>query len=464
MEMFVRRVHLPVSAAEVYRWHTRPGAFERLNPPWEPVEIVGRSGGVEDGGRVTLRVPLGPFRKEWVAEHRDCRVGSQFRDVQVRGPFAHWDHLHRLEPDGPAACYLEDRIEYAPPLGPVGRLLGAGLVRDKLERVFAYRHRILMHDLAAHAAKGARAMNVLITGSSGLVGAALTPFLTTGGHEVTPLVRSAPGAGERAISWDPDAGRVSAAAIEGFDAVVHLAGESIATGRWTVAKKARIRDSRVKGTRLLCETLAGLKRPPKVLVSASAIGYYGSRGEEVLTESSESGSGFLAEVCREWEAATAPALDHGIRVVNLRFGVILSPRGGALAKMLLPFKMGAGGRIGSGRQYVSWIALDDVIGAVHQALIVEALRGPVNVVAPRPVTNTEFTKTLGRVLGRPTLLPMPAFAARLAFGEMGDALLLSSQRVEPVRLRETKYAFQYPELEGALRHLLGKTKAAGAVK
>lgn len=303
-------------------------------------------------------------------------------------------------------------------------------------------------------------MNILVTGSSGLVGSALVPSLKQEGHTVTRLVRSAPAAGEKAVTWDPEKGQLSAAALDGMDAVVHLAGENIAAGRWNAERKARIRDSRVKGTRLLSDTLARLERPPRVLVSASAIGYYGSRGDEVLTEESHLGGGFLAEVCRDWEEAATPAARHGIRVVLLRYGVIFSGHGGALAKMLMPFRLGLGGRIGDGRQYVSWLALDDAVGAVHHALATEALAGPVNAVAPHPVTNAEFTRILGRVLGRPTVFPMPAFAARLAFGEMADELLLASQRVKPARLLDTNYPFRFPDLEGALRHLLGKTAAA----
>ncbi len=299
-------------------------------------------------------------------------------------------------------------------------------------------------------------MNILVTGSTGLVGSALVPFLTTGGHEVIRLVRSQPRAGASEVHWDPATGTVDAGNLEGMDAVVHLAGESIAVGRWTPEKKARIRDSRVKGTRLLCESLARLAQPPKAVVCASAIGYYGDRGEEMLREESVAGAGFLAEVCRDWEAAADAARQRGIRVVHLRIGVVLSRAGGALAQMLFPFRMGLGGKIGSGKQYLSWIAIDDLIGVNLHALTSDTLQGPVNAVAPNPVTNLEFTRTLGRVLARPTLFPMPAFAARLAFGEMADELLLASTRVEPVRLSATGYRFHHPQLEGALRHLLGK--------
>lgn len=299
-------------------------------------------------------------------------------------------------------------------------------------------------------------MRILVTGSTGLIGSALIPFLTAGGHTVTRLVRSAPRPGEREVRWDPERGEADRPGLEGQDAAVHLAGENIAGGRWTAERKARIRDSRVRGTQFLCESLARLDRPPKVLLCASATGYYGDRKDEVLREESAPGSGFLAEVCRAWEAAAEPALRAGIRVVSLRFGVVLSPAGGALAKMLPPFRLGLGGRIGTGRQYMSWIALDDAVGAACHALTAEALGGPVNAVAPNPVRNLEFAQTLGRVLSRPALLPLPAFAARLALGEMAEELLLASARVEPARLTAAGYPFRHPCLEGALRALLGK--------
>jgi uncharacterized protein (TIGR01777 family) len=297
-------------------------------------------------------------------------------------------------------------------------------------------------------------MRVLITGASGLVGRALVASLVADGHEVTRLVRGRAGASGE-VSWDPEAGRIDAAALEGHDAAVHLAGESIAEGRWTDEKKRRIRESRVKGTRLLAETLAGLTRKPEVLVSASAVGFYGDRGAEVLTEESASGEDFLSEVCREWEKSSLAASRAGVRVVHVRFGIILSAEGGALAKMLTPFKLGVGGRVGDGRQYMSWVDLADAVGAVRHAINDKSLRGPVNVVAPRAATNEEFTRALGRALGRPTILPLPAFAARLAFGEMADALLLSGQRVEPARLNSSGYQFKYPDLDASLRHALG---------
>jgi len=296
-------------------------------------------------------------------------------------------------------------------------------------------------------------MKILVTGASGLVGSALVPLLAGGGHEVARLGRSTPGPGD--IRWDPDAGVLDAAALEGFDGVIHLAGENIAAGRWNAARKRRIKDSRVRGTRLLAETLAGLERPPRVLVSASAIGFYGDRGDKELSEESPAGTGFLTEVCREWEAATEAAAGKGIRVVHARLGVVLSRDGGALAKMLTPFKLGAGGIVGSGRQYMSWITLEDTVAALAHLLVTETAAGPVNVVAPAPVTNREFTKALGRALRRPTLFPLPAFVARVVFGEMADALLLGSTRVKPASLLDSGYVFRHGSLEEGLRAVLG---------
>lgn len=305
-------------------------------------------------------------------------------------------------------------------------------------------------------------MKIIVTGSTGLIGKALVASLIARGDvEVMCLVRGAAhpqrADGAREVLWNPARGELNRTELEGHDAAIHLAGDPIAEGRWTDEKKRRIRESRVQGTVLLAETLAGLASPPRVLLSASAVGYYGERGAAVLDETSAPGADFLSGVCRDWESSTEAAKVAGIRVVSLRFGVVLSGTGGALAKMVTPFKMGVGGKIGSGEQYMSWIAIDDVVGAIQHALAHEELEGAVNVVAPRAVTNGEFTKTLGGVLNRPTLFAVPAFAARLAFGEVADAALLISQRAEPSRLAATNYKFKYPELEGALRHALGES-------
>lgn len=300
-------------------------------------------------------------------------------------------------------------------------------------------------------------MNILMTGSSGLIGSALVASLKAEGHKITRLLSpGSSGGGPDTHRWDPMSGGVDAIELEGHDAVVHLAGENIAKGRWTASKKRAIQDSRVLGTKGLCDALAKHLNPAKILISASAIGIYGNRGDETLTERSDLGTGFLAETAKLWEAAVEPARKKGMRIVHLRFGVVLSPKGGALKAMLLPFKMGLGGMVGDGKQYMSWVALDDAVEVIKKALEDEIYSGPYNVVSPNPVTNADFTKTLGKVLGRPTFAKMPGFGAKVLFGEMGDALLLGSQRVIPKRLKECWYEFKYPDLEPALRHLLGK--------
>jgi uncharacterized protein (TIGR01777 family) len=301
-------------------------------------------------------------------------------------------------------------------------------------------------------------MKILVSGSHGLVGKALVRSLTDDGHEVVRLVRGKPSSDAGEIEWHPNQGTIDAAELEGFDAVVHLAGENIASGRWSSEKKRAIRESRVKGTSLLSQTLARLSSPPSVFLSASAIGYYGDRDEELLTESSPPGNDFLAGVCVEWENAARPAAEKGIRTACTRFGIILDKHEGALAKMLFPFRMGIGGRVGDGKQWMSWIALDDVVNGLRFLIADGSIDGPVNFVAPNPVTNAEFTKTLGRVLSRPTLFPIPAFGVRLAFGELADALLLSSQRVKPSVLENKGFRFSWPTLEPAMRNILAADK------
>lgn len=296
-------------------------------------------------------------------------------------------------------------------------------------------------------------MRVLVSGSHGLIGSHLVEALARANHEVIRLVRNKP-ATPQEVSWDPVAGTIDAQGLEGLDAVVHLAGSNLAARRWTRAIKQEIRDSRVKGTRLLCQTLAALEKPPGTYISASAIGYYGDRGQTLVDEGSAAGSGFLPSVCRAWEEASNVLQETAVRVVFMRIGIVLSPEGGALAKMLPSFKLGIAGHIGDGKQFMSWISLDDVVGVITYALENNSLSGPINVVAPQPVTNHDFSKSLGHVLHRPTILPLPAFALRTALGEMADELLLSSTRVKPSKLLAAGYHYQYPELTGALQHLL----------
>ncbi|MCB9734464.1 MAG: TIGR01777 family protein [Deltaproteobacteria bacterium] len=457
MPRFTRETALPVPAAEAFAWHARPGAFERLTPPWEHIDVVAREGTIHDGDRLVMKVRKGPLRLTWEAQHQGFVAGEQFVDEQVRGPFAAWVHTHRMRDEPGGGSVLTDSIDYRLPLGPLGRLAGGGATRRMLERMFTYRHRQTRDDLAAHAAAASLPLTVAVSGASGLVGSALAPFLTTGGHRVRRLVRGAePGADE--ILWSVRDGCIDAAALDGVDAVVHLAGAGIADARWTDARKALIRASRVDGTRLLATTLAGLPRRPRVLVMASAVGWYGDTGDTEVDESALSGEGFLADVVRDWEAAAAPAEDAGIRVVKLRLGVVLTAAGGALPKMAGPLRFGLGSRVGSGRQWMAWIARDDVVAGIHRALVDDAMVGVWNLVAPTPVREAELARTVARVLRRPALVPVPAFAARARFGEMADEALLASARVVPARLLAAGHTWRHPDLEGALRHELGRVR------
>jgi uncharacterized protein len=459
LEIVERTSTLPESVEEVFAWHERPGALERLTPPWERVTVLERTGGIRDGARTAVLVRVGPARIRWVAVHRDYEQGRRFVDEQVEGPFSKWIHEHRFEPEGAGATRYTDHIEFSPPFGNVGTAAARWMARPRAERMLAYRHATLRDDLAAHARHRERPrLRVAVTGATGLIGSALIPFLTTGGHEVTAVSRRGL---PDAIHWDPAAGVIDHTGLESMDAVVHLAGETVGA-RWSEHRKRRIRDSRVEGTMFLAEALASLRRPPRVLVSASAMGIYGNRGDDLLDEDAVPEGrppDFFVELGRDWESATDPALAAGIRVVSPRFGLVLTPAGGALGRMLPPFLLGAGGALGSGRQWVSWISIDDAVGAIHHALFTDGLAGAVNTVAPEPVTSRTFAATLGRVLKRPALLPAPAPALKLLFGEMADTALLSSQRLSAARLLGSGYHFRHPTLEMALRHVLGRSEA-----
>jgi len=449
------RTKLPNHSVEdVFAWHERPGALERLTPPWADVEIEHRDPGIRDGARVVLRVRQGPASFRWELRHRDYEVNRRFRDEQVSGPLRSWSHAHEFRSITGGGCEIQDIIDLEAPLGlPVGPLH----VRRELDRLFAFRHRRLAGDLGRHAEYAGRPrLTVAITGSTGLIGRNLRDFLTTGGHRVVPVLRDRRTLGPDGIFWNPDTGEIDADGLADVDAVVHLSGLSLASGRWTEARKKALMNSRIRSTLLVARTLARMPRGPRTLVCASAVGYYGNRGDARLDESSEYGKGFLAGLSREWEAASRPAEQAGVRVVSLRQGVAITPAGGALGQMLLPFKMGIGGRLGSGRQYFSWIDLDDLVGVYLHVLYDESMSGPVNATAPNPVTNATFTSALGRVLGRPTLIPLPGLAVKAAFGQLGEEALLWGQRVAPAKLERAGFRFLYEGVEDSLRHQLGR--------
>jgi uncharacterized protein (TIGR01777 family) len=456
MGVFVRSVSFDQSRAELSRWHLRSTALLRLVPAWSGVRVVSLPEALEDGAKVELDVPIPPFRrKRWHSLIEDVSDDGFF-DVQEAGPFKAWRHHHRLLEKPGGTSRLEDHVEFEfaePwPLSAIGRrVLDAGLIRT-----FAWRHLRTGNDLQRHHETGWAARRVLVTGSSGLVGQALCAFLETGGYEVRRLVRRAPRPGGREFAWDPARGELDRTALEGVDAIVHLAGAGVADKRWTAERMALIRDSRVESTRLLADAIAEMGSDAPALVAASAVGFYGDRPGDEVDEASAPGDGFLSRTCVEWEAAADPVRAAGGRAVHLRIGVVVAGGGGALAKLRRPVLLGVAGPIGSGRQGMSWIALDDLLAIIQHAIVDERFEGPVNAVAPEPIDNRGFMKSMGRVLRRPTIAPMPAFAARMLFGQMGEEALLQGAFVVPRRLRDLDFRYDFPELDDALRFELGR--------
>ncbi len=466
---------LPVSVEKAFAYHERTGSLRRLIPPWLNARIEHSDDSLEVGSRVVVKTTVAGVPVRWVARHTHYDPPTSFADTQISGPFESWDHRHEFQQMGPPAdvilpadrgtpnqagqfSTLRDSITYRLPFGFAGRVLGGGVALRRLETMFAFRHRLTRDDLSLLASYPDTPMTVAISGSSGLVGSDLGSMLTLLGHSVRPIVR-APQQGDTAIAaWHSHS---EASKLGEVDAVVHLAGKPIAGERWSDAVKREIRDSRVDLTEQLCHTLASLDRKPKVLVCASATGFYGDRGDETVDEDSQIGTGFLAEVAGQWEQACQVAVDAGIRVVHVRLGVVLSPKDGALAKMIRPAKFAAGS-LGSGKQWWSWIALDDAIGAIYHAIMTPSLSGPVNLVSPEPCTNRQFASTLAGTLHRPALFPAPAFVLRLGLGEMADSLLLGSTRVSPTKLVESNYRFRFTELGDALRFCLGRDRLESA--
>jgi uncharacterized protein (TIGR01777 family) len=433
-------------------WHFAPGAIGRLIPPWQPVRVL-RNDPLGNGSVTELQLGS-PLGLRWTALHEAVDRASGFTDRSLRGPFAHWVHRHDFIGDLPQHSTLRDTVDFSPPFA-LGSIAPSALLTAPLRRMFAFRHRRTQHDLAWHArfASGPRRV-VAISGSNGAVGNALSAFLTTAGHRVIRLVRGT-ASGSDEVRWNPNGGW-DADALSGIDAVVHLAGENIAAGRWTAQRKERIQSSRVNGTHSLCSAIAALSTPPKALICASAIGLYGNRSGPAVDESAARGDGFLADVTAAWEAASAPAAKRGIRTVNLRIGIVLQARSGVLGKLLLPFLLGAGGRVGSGEQGISWIHIDDLLRAVHWIIETPSMHGPVNAVTPSPVRQIDFARTLARVLRRPCIAPLPAGIVRLLFGSMGDELLLGGSWVNPAALTASGYPFLFSDLESALRFELGR--------
>jgi uncharacterized protein (TIGR01777 family) len=452
---FTHRSLYPCTAAELHAWHSRPGALERLLPPWDDTLVLAKNGGIEPGGQVHLKMHFGPFPFHYRGRHLENIPGRMFRDIQEKGPFAQWSHSHLFE-DTPEGALLTDQVDYALPGQPYLPDWITGLVEKNLRRMFRYREAVLREDIVLHQRCSHRPLRLLISGASGVLGRELLPLLTAGGHQVFTLVRRRPDPARNEIFWDPENDILHGDELPEVDGVIHLAGEYIGLGRWSGEQKRRVLDSRVKGTGLLVRTLAAAHRPPEVLLSASAVGYYGDCGDRFAEETDPPGSEFMAEVCSRWEQATEPARRAGIRTVLLRLGVGLTPRGGALRRILNASPCGYVRRFGTGRQYISWISSDDMIAAILHALTCRGLCGPVNIAAPEPITNRQFMQTLARITGRPLLCPLPARLLLMSYGQMASEILLSSCRVTTNKLAASGFCFRHPSLEVTLRALLGK--------
>ena len=404
-----------------------------------------------------LDLHVGPLRVRWHARHTRIEMGSMFEDDQVKGPFRRWRHVHRMIESGDG-CELRDEIEYELPVSSISEPLAGSAVRRRIDRLFAYRHRITRHDLRLHRRYGAAPLRVAVSGSTGLIGSQLVHLLESGGHHVVRVVRDRERASAKEACWDYRENEIELEKLEGLDAFVHLAGENVLVPRWSEQKKMEILGSRVRGTEHLARNLADLDAPPTTFISASGIGYYGNRSDQRLDEDSFPGDdGFLSAVCQDWERAALPAAEAGIRTVQLRIGIVLTPAGGVLAPLLLPFKMGLGGRYGGRRQYLSWIGLDDAVGAIYHLIANDAVTGAVNLTAPEPVTLDEFSRTLGRVLSRPTAVNLPPALIRAVLGEVADEAALMSVRAVPQRLRSSGFTFEFPHVEDLLRHILGRS-------
>ncbi|NOY68749.1 MAG: TIGR01777 family protein [Deltaproteobacteria bacterium] len=454
---FIRKAEIAAPIEEVFAWHARPGAISRLSPPWDPLRLISVTNGIHPGSRVAMELRAGPIPFIWEALHTRYEKNVFFEDIQVRGPFSSWTHVHSFEKSDLGNTILEDRISYTLPFHPVGASLLNGFVQKKLARIFAFRHFTTNADILFHRLLAMKTPSrFLLSGASGMIGSNLIPFLTTAGHKVSCLVRRKPEPEKNEIFWDPISGKIDADKLEGFDAVIHLCGENIGQGRWTREKKNRIISSRTLTTGLLAQTLAGLKNPPEVFISASAIGFYGDRGDKILTEEDGFGNDFISDVCRQWEASATSAINAGIRTVFPRIGVVLHPSGGALKKMLPLFSKGLGGKIGNGRQHMSWVSMDDVVCAIMHMASTPEISGPVNLVSPEPATNAVFSRTLSEALRRCRGPAVPGSIIIALFGEMGKETVLSSSRVMPSILLKTGYKFRHPELRQAVCHVLGK--------
>lgn len=453
LELFTKRTVVQASAMDAFKWHERPGALERLTPPWQKMKVSMQGTGIPVGKRVTMTNVFWGVPVKMESEHTDYKEGVYFQDKMIRGPFQSWTHHHSFGEEKNNASTLEDKIEYQLPW--YFPWFVKSMVKKELVRIFNYRHSVFANDINRHAGD-TEPLTILISGASGLIGSTLIPFFTTGGHRVLTLVRRKADHSKNELFWDPAAGKLDLESAGKIDVVINLNGSPIAEGRWTKARRKKIIESRTTSTLLLAEKIAELKEKPELFLSSSAIGYYGDCGDRSITENDPEGDLFISDVCKKWENAAEKAVNAGVRTVFGRIGIVLTPNGGALEKLLPGFMMGGGAKLSKGEQYMSWISLEDIVGAVWHIIKTKNINGPVNLCGPSPVTNKEFTKTLGRVLSRPAFLFVPSWVVNLIWGEMGVELLLSGANVTPSRLLETGYDFSHKTLEEALSAELGK--------
>ena len=430
-------------AKEVFAWHLRKGALERMLPPWEKVKIIKKEGNVpRNGSRVFLEQHIGPFRKKWIIEHRDFIEGQEFSDFQIKGPFTTFVHRHYIERIDATSCKLEDEVIFSLPFPGVSKYV----IRE-LHAHFRFRHERLQKDLQVYGAYPQKPVKVLLSGSSGMIGRELLTFLRLGGHEVTCLVRSSKKEGQGAIYWDPESDQADLSKWEGFDVVIHLAGENIASGYWTEAKKQKIVLSRTRNTWLLSKMLSRLSSPPKMFICASAIGFYGNRPGEVLDEHSSQGIGFLSEVAAKWEEVAATLKEVGVRVVHTRFGLVLHPSKGIFSRLQMTAKVCLGAVLGTGTQKVSWISIDDLIYGIYHVIYKEEVSGPVNFTSPYSVSQREFIEKIANKNHRKVFLTISKRLLKLFLGQMADELLLTDQEVYPKKLIQSGYEFFHPKLD-----------------
>ncbi|ADD69649.1 domain of unknown function DUF1731 [Denitrovibrio acetiphilus DSM 12809] len=439
-----------------FSWHEREGALQRLTPPWEPLEVIEKNIGINIGASVKLKVKAGFISTPWHAEHVEYNKDQFFKDIQTKGPFSKWEHSHYFKTLNGKTLII-DEIEYQLPMHNISKYFAGSVIKKKLRRMFAYRQAVSKNDIETLSSYKPAPKTIVVSGATGVVGSNLIPYLQTQGHKTIRMLRNEKQLCIGDVCWNPYAETMNES-FEHADVIIHLAGEPIGNANWTNKKKLSIVDSRVRSTSLLAKTISNMEKPPKLLICASAIGYYGDRGDEILTEESGTGKGFISHVCYHWEKAAKAAEEKGIRVVYLRIGVALSPQGGALERTYKPTAFGLGTVIGSGRQYLSWVSMDDVLYAITHIIENDNIKGAVNLTAPNPVRWKDYADTLAHVMDRPRFLRVPEWLIKTVYGQMGREVLLASANVQPKKLLESGFTFRYPILEDALRHQLGRTK------